>query len=731
MWFVVGRESDPVPGDPVRIRELAGRLTARAEDVERNVGRLRGLSSGDGDLRMIGDYAEGFRSALRELPDELAKLGRAFRRCGSALSTFAGELDGARAKAGTALRRGQDAHDRFQGALREIKALLPPDRSVAVASGLSLAEYAIESLTVGLDEGLRAQVRAAARRGRLADADRDLASRLANEAARLRGDAEVRCERGIRDALAGSGIKNKAWWEKAWDWVSTPFRSWDDFAAFCRGAAMVLGIIAMFCTGPLGLVLVLAALAAGAIALANTIDRMRQGKAGWGDLAWDLLAMIPASRGVISLSKLAKTLPLIFSRGGGKLVFAAVKNFGKGTALSVRNVVTAFPHALKNAGGLKGLVTSPRQFAKIFKCRWVGRDPIDMISGEMVMQQTDLELPGVLPFVLQRTYSSAYRAGGWFGHGWSSLLDRRLEVDADGVCFASTEAVVLAFPHPEPGGTVTAVEGPRLELTRTDDGAYLVTDPDTGQVLHFANPAVREAETLTAGALAGEGSGDGESGKVPGRRALSDAGVTGPLVLPLAAIVDRNGNRIELGSYAATGDLLELRHSGGYHLDLDTRAGLVRAIRLRGTGDGEDVEIIRYAYDEGGRLTEIYNSSGRPLRFDYDPEGRMTRWEDRNGTWYRYDYDDAGRVVRTSGSAGCLDGTIAYDPERRVTLETNSSATPPPTTTTRPCRSSGSSTHLATPPATPGTATTASCPPPTRSAAPRATPTTRPATSPR
>jgi hypothetical protein len=52
-------------------------------------------------------------------------------------------------------------------------------------------------------------------------------------------------------------------------------------------------------------------------------------------------------------------------------------------------------------------------------------DPIDLVSGEMFLPQTDLVLPGELPLVLERRHGSAYRYGRFFGSTWSSTLDQR------------------------------------------------------------------------------------------------------------------------------------------------------------------------------------------------------------------------------------------------------------------------------------------------------------------
>nr|WP_269330252.1 DUF6531 domain-containing protein [Kineosporia babensis] len=303
-------------------------------------------------------------------------------------------------------------------------------------------------------------------------------------------------------------------------------------------------------------------------------------------------------------------------------------------ATGLRNVVSAVPHGLNKAGGIRGALSNPKAFSKAFADRFTGRDPIDLVTGEMVMQATDFELPALLPLVLQRTYSSAYGAGRWFGPSWSSFLDQRLEVDERGVCFAYTEAVLLSYPAIAPGESALPDEGPRLRLERRADGHYLVREPQTGRTFWFAPP-----------------------------------GDSGAAVLPLAAVSDRNGNRIDIGYDPETGWLAELAHTGGYRVEIDCEAGRITAFRLPAL---ENATLVRYRYDDQGRLTDVYNSSGLPLKFGYDQGHRITSWTDRNGTWYRYTYDAKGRVVRTAGSAHCLDGEIRYDPDNQVTVEINS-----------------------------------------------------------
>jgi RHS repeat-associated protein len=271
-------------------------------------------------------------------------------------------------------------------------------------------------------------------------------------------------------------------------------------------------------------------------------------------------------------------------------------------------------------------------------------DPIDVASGEVIMHQTDVELAGVLPLVLERTHVSSYRQGGLFGISWASTLDQRLEVDGRGACFASADGMVLTYPPPASTGTaVLPYEGPRWPLAHTGAG-YAITDPVLGRTLHFQSPLPLE--------------GSGQS-------------------WPLTAVVDRNGNRIDF-VYTEDGMLSEVSHRGGHRIGVDREDGRVVALRLlSGTDNGRSNGqiLISYGYTDNGHLAEVTNSSGKSLRFHYDGEGRLTGWIDRNDEWYRYTYDDSGRCVRGTGSGGALNVSLSYADKATVTTDSLGSST--------------------------------------------------------
>ncbi|MFI5878056.1 putative T7SS-secreted protein [Streptomyces sp. NPDC051554] len=257
-------------------------------------------------------------------------------------------------------------------------------------------------------------------------------------------------------------------------------------------------------------------------------------------------------------------------------------------------------------------------------------DPVDLTTGKMYLPQTDVTLPGALPLVLKRRVESGYHLGRWFGPSWSSTLDQRLEIDAEGVVLVTEDGLLLAYPHPAPGLPTLPSHGPRRPLDR-EDGGYTVTDPQSRRVWHFTD----RTENLAV----------------------------------LEQIDDRNGNWITF-EYDTDGTPLSVVSSGGYEVRVTTEADRITAFQLAATGE----ELKRYGYTDGN-LTEVTDSSGLPLRFTYDDEGRVTSWTDTNDRGYTYEYDDQDRCVAEGGTHGHMTLRLSYDetdPEtgHRVTTTT-------------------------------------------------------------
>ncbi|WP_019884405.1 DUF6531 domain-containing protein [Streptomyces purpureus] len=283
------------------------------------------------------------------------------------------------------------------------------------------------------------------------------------------------------------------------------------------------------------------------------------------------------------------------------------------------------PDALRNARG-----DAQRNSIPLDKTHCEG-DPIDVATGEMILAQTDLDLPGSLPLTLRRVHLSQYRYGQWFGRSWASTLDERLEPDplGGGLIWAREDGSLLVYPRVPSAGDdpVLPVEGPRLALSHSEEAdartTYRIADPATGLSRYFTGSPY---QTSTA--------------------------------YWLSEIEDRNGNGTTFAR-RPDGAPSAVTHDGGYQVQLTTEGCRITALALR-TPAGP-VTVLTYGYDEDGNLTAVTNSSGLPSRFAYDADARITSWTDRNDSTFRYVYDGAGRVVETVGPDGIMSATLSYD----------------------------------------------------------------------
>jgi RHS repeat-associated protein len=608
-WHVLDLDRDPVPGEPYEVKELARKLGAFADDVAGALRSVRGLNGDSVIQEWAGLSGDEYRTQFGDLPGELDKLERSYRLASGALDDYWPQLETAQADADRALAQGRQARADLDAAKSQLS---NADAWVKRAQDKS-KEYQ-QDPKPGVPPPSEQDVRDAARNATDAshahstasaavhDAQQrlDAAKELAAQAAGVRDQAASRAEHALHEA-SDAGIHNKHWWEKAVDWVAD---HWDDIVAACKVIVAVLGIVVMIIGGPLAWLV----LAAAVIVLADTVMKYLQGKASLWDVLFAALDCIPMFKGLTTaggLLKMARELPALLKSG------EALERIANG---------------IRKGGGF--VRSMSRDIKTLFTCG----DPIDMASGEMVMSAVDVELPGVLPLVLERHHRSGFRGGRWFGRSWASTLDQRLLLDDQGVQFTTADGMTLSYPVPEPGVEVMPVEGPRWPLAWNGRGGdpMTVTRPETGQTLHF-HPQP-----------------DG--------------------TLALAAITDRNTNRITV-SYDAHGVPTEVAHSGGYRIAVTTHDGRITALHLASAGDRP--RILGYGYTDGD-LTAITDSSGRPLRFTYDQAGRITGWEDRNGTWYAYTFDALGRCVRTDGTDGILAYTYTYHDDPRVTEATNS-----------------------------------------------------------
>ncbi|MFJ8191318.1 RHS repeat-associated core domain-containing protein [Streptomyces sp. NPDC096094] len=627
-WHVLDLDKDPTPGDPQRVRTLAKTLHDFADDVSEALRLVKGMA-GEGTLaEWAGKSATVFKEEFSGVPKNLKKLEKSYGMCGDALADFWPKLERAQALADKALIKARQAREDLSSAQSKLSSA----ESWVTRASKEADKYKDDPAGTksDADEPDEAKVRAATRdaqHAKTAQANAqsavdsaqsalDAAKKMAADARKIREDAARDAKNKI-DEASDAGIQNRSWWEDIGDWFSD---NWDTIVTVCKVVVAIVGIVAMIIGGPiLGAIVLVAAL----VVLADTLYKYSKGQASLWDVGLAALECIPGMKGLTTLGGLAKGLK------GGMAAMKGIKGGLKGTGLALRGLG-------KNARGMvadgaKGAYNRARNLV-----RSKGSDPVDMATGAMYLPQVDVDLPGLLPLAFTRRVASDYRCGWWFGSTWASTIDQRLEVDEEGVVFATEDGLLLTYPHSAgPGAAVLPAAGPRLPLTRMDDGGYRIDDPLTGHARHFTRPTV-----------------DG--------------------IALMARITDRNQHTITF-EYDDYGAPLAIRHSGGYHLKLTTEEGRVTALSLAGAAeDGTDIVVKRYDYADGN-LAAVSNSSGRSLRFAYDERARVTSWIDTNGRSYLYRYDDRDRCVMEGGEAGHITISLDYDgsdpawPDCRVT----------------------------------------------------------------
>ena len=238
-------------------------------------------------------------------------------------------------------------------------------------------------------------------------------------------------------------------------------------------------------------------------------------------------------------------------------------------------------------------------------------DPVNTATGNYVYQRRDLEIPGVgMPFRFDRAYNSREASrttavGTPLGYGWTHSYNVRLDEEAGIVTITWGDARTESFT-PDGAGGYTAQYGVFDTLAENGDGSYTLTKRE------------RTAYQFDASSR-------------------------------LAAIVDKNGNR------------LTLVYAGAYLTEIQDTAG--RSIRLD--------------YDANGRITLITDPIGRTVQYAYDGAGNLISAADPNGNLTQYTYDGFHQILTVVDPRGHTVVSNTYDGDRRVvTYQTDAKGNP-------------------------------------------------------
>ncbi len=224
-------------------------------------------------------------------------------------------------------------------------------------------------------------------------------------------------------------------------------------------------------------------------------------------------------------------------------------------------------------------------------------EPVNAVTGEVILTQTDFALPGRIPLTWTRNYRSGDAGDGLLGRGWQTPADARLEIDPKGL---------ITFYDGSPGGAVfnhLPAEEPVMEAS---DGAMLSATDDEYRVRLKSGLTYHFAKELELGPA------------------------------PVIAISDPSGNERSF-IRDAKGILTRICDSSGQCIDVTSSRGRIQSMRI-----GKRL-LISYQYEDRQLIAAI-DAMGRPKRFTYE-DRRLVRHTDTNRLSFYYEYDDSGLVA--------------------------------------------------------------------------------------
>ena len=301
--------------------------------------------------------------------------------------------------------------------------------------------------------------------------------------------------------------------------------------------------------------------------------------------------------------------------------------------------------------------TRLRNFLPKARCFFTGH-PVDIATGRVMTDAVDFEMPGPIPLVFERNYSSGWsRRTSPLGYGWSHSLDRALWVERSGVVCRLADGREIVFD----------TSGYRYGFIPIKQSVF---DPITGYTL---TRLARERWRLTDE----EGMID-EFERIPGETDPSDIGHG------LARVVctrERSEHNKIHYQYEVADDVARLTSvvdSGGRTIRFgnDPAGRLSKVFLPHPEVRDEWVLHASYEYSEVGDLVAATDAEGATTRYAYDRRSHlMVQETDRKGLSFYWMYDgrsSSARCVRTWGDGAIFNQKLLYNPAARVTVVVDS-----------------------------------------------------------
>lgn len=268
------------------------------------------------------------------------------------------------------------------------------------------------------------------------------------------------------------------------------------------------------------------------------------------------------------------------------------------------------------------------------KCKILRAEPVDVITGEVVVEQQDFSIPGRIPLEWTRCYGSHSTRIGACGYGWDTPADARLELELDGsVTFYDGQPDATGFDNlPVNGKVLDRVDG--AELDQADGSLFVRTK--SGLIYYFEKLENNKKELL------------------------------------VTRVQDLCGNYLEYARKDSR--LVEIRESAGRRIKVDSLNGFIEKLHFIHPDWPEPRLMARFEYNDSGDLITVYDALNAPYRFEYNNHC-LIRHTNRNGLSFYYEYDEytsEGRCLHAYGDGGLYNYHFKFLDELNRTEITNS-----------------------------------------------------------
>ncbi|WP_422091459.1 RHS repeat-associated core domain-containing protein [Tenacibaculum ovolyticum] len=256
----------------------------------------------------------------------------------------------------------------------------------------------------------------------------------------------------------------------------------------------------------------------------------------------------------------------------------------------------------------------------------LGFEPINLVTGAVVYDGLDFELPSPIPFAWERTWDSDSDYVGILGHGVHCKYDRAVQIfpEEEAVGLRFDDGRMLAFPLLDLGESYY-MRQEKTTLTRTLKGHFVAYSHTEELHYYFEHKTVKEEQTL----------------------------------YKLTKIEDLRGFKTQF--IFKHHQLTQIIDASNRELTLEyTIEGFVSNIYLNKNA-GKEL-LVAYQYDALGNMIGIADALEQQTIMEYQ-DHLMIKKVDRNGQAFYWEYEGEGtaaKCIHTWGDNGWQEGWMEY-----------------------------------------------------------------------